>query len=279
MVALSSWVVVLVAPIGFGATPDALVARALHDRRSALVRGCPRQDSNLRPSAPEADALSPELRGRTWVKLRQWACDSLTHRGEPETDSGPDQPDHRMDPRDPRRPGRAAQDHRGRGALRARPRHLSTAGDGHRRAPAQPRPRRLRHQSRPSAGQEGRREPPRAGRLARRRAGCRPTVSPPPTSRAPASSTCASMPPLRASSSTTSSMRARPTDTPTRSTARTSISSSSRPIPPGPSTSAAPAGPRSATRWAGCCRRRAPASCASTTSTTTAPRSTGSPTR
>ena len=24
---------------------------------------CPRQDSNLRPSAPEADALSPELRG------------------------------------------------------------------------------------------------------------------------------------------------------------------------------------------------------------------------
>ncbi len=25
---------------------------------------CPRQDSNLRPSAPEADALSPELRGR-----------------------------------------------------------------------------------------------------------------------------------------------------------------------------------------------------------------------
>lgn len=24
---------------------------------------CPRQESNLRPSAPEADALSPELRG------------------------------------------------------------------------------------------------------------------------------------------------------------------------------------------------------------------------
>ena len=33
---------------------------ALDLRRS----GCPRQDSNLRPSAPEADALSPELRGR-----------------------------------------------------------------------------------------------------------------------------------------------------------------------------------------------------------------------
>lgn len=29
-----------------------------------LSRACPRQDSNLRPSAPEADALSPELRGR-----------------------------------------------------------------------------------------------------------------------------------------------------------------------------------------------------------------------
>lgn len=28
------------------------------------VLWCPRQDSNLRPSAPEADALSTELRGR-----------------------------------------------------------------------------------------------------------------------------------------------------------------------------------------------------------------------
>jgi hypothetical protein len=34
---------------------------------------CPRQDSNLRPSAPEADALSPELRGRTNNILRHWA--------------------------------------------------------------------------------------------------------------------------------------------------------------------------------------------------------------
>jgi hypothetical protein len=34
---------------------------------------CPRQDSNLRPSAPEADALSPELRGRTREMLRQRA--------------------------------------------------------------------------------------------------------------------------------------------------------------------------------------------------------------
>ena len=31
---------------------------------SRLLTWCPRQDSNLRPSAPEADALSPELRGR-----------------------------------------------------------------------------------------------------------------------------------------------------------------------------------------------------------------------
>src|SRR5262249_54844230 len=34
---------------------------------------CPRQDSNLRPSAPEADALSPELRGRMRETLRRWA--------------------------------------------------------------------------------------------------------------------------------------------------------------------------------------------------------------
>jgi hypothetical protein len=35
---------------------------------------CPRQDSNLRPSAPEADALSPELRGRrNHHSLRHWA--------------------------------------------------------------------------------------------------------------------------------------------------------------------------------------------------------------
>lgn len=35
---------------------------------------CPRQDSNLRPSAPEADALSPELRGRMTERMRRWAC-------------------------------------------------------------------------------------------------------------------------------------------------------------------------------------------------------------
>src|SRR6478735_3815350 len=40
---------------------------------------CPRQDSNLRPSAPEADALSPELRGRTMTRMRRLGSDSLTH--------------------------------------------------------------------------------------------------------------------------------------------------------------------------------------------------------
>ena len=35
---------------------------------------CPRQDSNLRPFAPEANALSPELRGRTGFSRRAcWA--------------------------------------------------------------------------------------------------------------------------------------------------------------------------------------------------------------
>ena len=38
-----------------------------------LKHWCPRQDSNLRPSAPEADALSPELRGRMREMLRQRA--------------------------------------------------------------------------------------------------------------------------------------------------------------------------------------------------------------
>lgn len=41
---------------------------------------CPRQDSNLRPSAPEADALSPELRGRTLFASRRLGFDSVAHR-------------------------------------------------------------------------------------------------------------------------------------------------------------------------------------------------------
>ena len=45
---------------------------------------CPRQDSNLRPSAPEADALSPELRGRTrTATTAPLGLDRLTHRGDP----------------------------------------------------------------------------------------------------------------------------------------------------------------------------------------------------
>ena len=48
-------------------------ARQLPVRRCCWSGWCPRQDSNLRPSAPEADALSPELRGRTREMLRQRA--------------------------------------------------------------------------------------------------------------------------------------------------------------------------------------------------------------
>jgi arginyl-tRNA synthetase len=54
---------------------------------------------------------------------------------------------------------------------------------------------------------------------------------------------------------------------------------SSQPTRPDPSTSAVPAGLPSATRWAGCCRRRAPTWCANIISTTTALRSTASPAR
>ena len=57
--------------------------------------------------------------------------------------------------------------------------------DGHRRAAAQPRARRLRHQPGPAARQEGRRQPARAGRLAGRGAGRRPTASPRPRSPGP----------------------------------------------------------------------------------------------
>ena len=58
--------------------------------------------------------------------------DRLTHPGGRAPalgmDSGPTTPDHRMDPRDTRRPGRAAEDHRCRGAGRAWPRHGRAAG-------------------------------------------------------------------------------------------------------------------------------------------------------
>jgi hypothetical protein len=53
-----------------GATPVAQLREIASDLRKFW---CPRQDSNLRPSAPEADALSPELRGRTQEMLRQRA--------------------------------------------------------------------------------------------------------------------------------------------------------------------------------------------------------------
>ena len=56
-----------------------------------VFRLCPRQDSNLRPSAPEADALSPELRGRYYIVVAPLGPDRLTHRGDRSgtaTDSG-----------------------------------------------------------------------------------------------------------------------------------------------------------------------------------------------
>ena len=43
-------------------------------------RWCPRQDSNLRPSAPEADALSPELRGRYDMVVAPLGSARLAHR-------------------------------------------------------------------------------------------------------------------------------------------------------------------------------------------------------
>jgi hypothetical protein len=95
----------------------------------------------------------------------------------------------------------------------------------------------------------------------------------------PALSTCGWTPRRKASSSTTSSTPATPTETPTRKPTTTSTSNSSPPTRPAPSTSAAPGGRPSATRWAGCSRPKAPTWYASTTSMTTAPRSTGSPTR
>ena len=53
---------------------------------------CPRQDSNLRPSAPEADALSPELRGRTMRNTAPMGFDSLTHRRRRKRIRGADHP-------------------------------------------------------------------------------------------------------------------------------------------------------------------------------------------
>ena len=73
-----------------------------------------------------------------------------------------------MNPRDPRRPGRAAQDHRRCGAGRARPRHRRIAGNGHCRAAPQSRARRLCDKPCPASGQEGRCQSARAGRLAGR---------------------------------------------------------------------------------------------------------------
>src|SRR3954462_15404651 len=60
--------------------------RSTSEESEAVASGdkCAREDSNLRPRAPEARALSPELRARG-----RWEC-SLTARGA----HGPDRDDH-----------------------------------------------------------------------------------------------------------------------------------------------------------------------------------------
>src|SRR4051794_19209295 len=67
-----------------------LVVQALCGIASVLVRWCPRQDSNLRPSAPEADALSPELRGANHdaAPLGQARLAHREHRSATAMDSG-----------------------------------------------------------------------------------------------------------------------------------------------------------------------------------------------
>jgi hypothetical protein len=45
-----------------------------------LKDSCPRQDSNLRPTAPEAVALSPELRGRGRRDRRRGAYGTIPPR-------------------------------------------------------------------------------------------------------------------------------------------------------------------------------------------------------
>ena len=178
------------------------------------------------------------------------------------------------DPRPARRPRPC---HRVRRAGATRPGRRGAPRRRRRRAAAQPRARRLRHQRRAAHREEGGRPAARA-----RRAGS-PTSWPRQDGIAsaeiagPRLHQPAPRPPTRrAGSWPTSSRAARPTVTATTTRAATSTWSSSPPTRPARCTSAAPAGPRSATRWAGCSPRRAPRSSASTTSTTPAARSTGS---
>ena len=101
--------------------------------------------------------------------LRRQTLYPLSYGGAYAAPSGKPSLTHRILPRDPRRSRRVAAQHRRRGADRTRPRPRRTAGDGHRRASAQPRARRLCDQSRTAGGQEGRREPSRVRGLAGRR--------------------------------------------------------------------------------------------------------------
>ena len=151
------------------------------------------------------------------------------------------------------------------------------ARDGHGGAPAAEGPRRLRHQRRPPARQAGRAAAARLRRPRSRPGSRRPTASRRSRSPARASSTSASTPAPRARSPTTSSRPARRTAAPRRGRSRRSTSSSSRPTRPARS--------HLGQRPVGGGRRRpgpaargdaATSSPGSTTSTTTAPRSTGS---
>ncbi len=57
------------------AAPKTVTRRCIYVRLEILwLLTCPRKESNLRPSAPEADALSTELRGQFTCRLRLYQC-------------------------------------------------------------------------------------------------------------------------------------------------------------------------------------------------------------
>ncbi len=225
--------------------------------------GRPRQDSNLRHLVPETSALSPELR-RPHPALR--GCATLQPSREdcaigrsyrsrrPMPDMGasacPGAPIPL--PGDSRaalhRDRRRADDADHRGCDHPGGRRPDECDGG---APATEGPRRLRDERGPAAGQEGRDEPARVRRArpAAARAGRRDRRGR--HRRARASSTSRSPPAPRASSRRRSSTQGRRTARATRSPARRSTWSSSRPTRPARCTSAASAGRRSATPWAG----------------------------
>jgi hypothetical protein len=103
------------------------------------------------------------------------------------------------------------------------------------------------------------------------------TASPPSTSPARASSISPGRGERRRTRADHRGGRARHTGAAPARRGASSTSNTSPPIPPGRSTSGIPGGRPSATRWPGCSKRRGRGHRRSTTSTTTVPRSTGSP--